>query len=112
MRASSTDGLEVGDTEVDAIGKAEVDAGAIGTEVDAGLNTTMFWVNLFNVGKTLFFSLGHLIRPFTLFIMSTSGLKAIAPVPSAADFLDIVLSKTQRKTPTVCFLLCGAPALT
>lgn len=33
--------------------------------------------------------------------MSTSGLKAIAPVPKAADFLDIVLSKTQRKTPTV-----------
>jgi hypothetical protein len=32
--------------------------------------------------------------------MSTSGLKAIAPVPTAADFLDIVLSKTQRKTPT------------
>jgi nucleolar GTP-binding protein len=25
----------------------------------------------------------------------------IAPVPSANDFLDIVLSKTQRKTPTV-----------
>ncbi|KDQ55675.1 hypothetical protein JAAARDRAFT_325746 [Jaapia argillacea MUCL 33604] len=33
--------------------------------------------------------------------MSTSGLKAIAPVPTATDFLDIVLSKTQRKTPTV-----------
>ncbi|KAF9227100.1 P-loop containing nucleoside triphosphate hydrolase protein [Gyrodon lividus] len=33
--------------------------------------------------------------------MSTSGLKAIAPVPTAADFLDIVLSKTQRKTATV-----------
>ncbi|KAJ3711472.1 P-loop containing nucleoside triphosphate hydrolase protein [Lentinula guzmanii] len=33
--------------------------------------------------------------------MSSSGLKAIAPVPTAADFLDIVLSKTQRKTPTV-----------
>ncbi|KAI6157977.1 P-loop containing nucleoside triphosphate hydrolase protein [Pisolithus tinctorius] len=33
--------------------------------------------------------------------MSTSGLKAISPVPTAADFLDIVLSKTQRKTPTV-----------
>ena len=38
--------------------------------------------------------------------MSTSGLKAIAPVPKASDFLDIVLSKTQRKTPTVC--LCFA----
>ncbi|KAJ7049965.1 P-loop containing nucleoside triphosphate hydrolase protein [Mycena amicta] len=33
--------------------------------------------------------------------MSTSGLKTIAPVPTAADFLDIVLSRTQRKTPTV-----------
>ncbi|KAG8741183.1 Nucleolar GTP-binding protein 1 [Ceratobasidium sp. 414] len=33
--------------------------------------------------------------------MATKGLKAIAPVPTAADFLDIVLSKTQRKTPTV-----------
>ena len=33
--------------------------------------------------------------------MSSKGLKAIAPVPTAADFLDIVLSKTQRKTPTV-----------
>ncbi|KAJ3809886.1 P-loop containing nucleoside triphosphate hydrolase protein [Lentinula aff. lateritia] len=33
--------------------------------------------------------------------MTSSGLKAIAPVPTAADFLDIVLSKTQRKTPTV-----------
>ncbi|CED84960.1 gtp binding protein 4 [Phaffia rhodozyma] len=30
-----------------------------------------------------------------------ANLKAIAPVPSASDFLDIVLSKTQRKTPTV-----------
>ncbi|PWN48125.1 putative NOG1-nucleolar G-protein required for 60S ribosomal subunit biogenesis [Violaceomyces palustris] len=31
-----------------------------------------------------------------------SGIKAsIAPVPTANDFLDIVLSKTQRKTPTV-----------
>lgn len=26
---------------------------------------------------------------------------SMAPVPSASDFLDIVLSKTQRKTPTV-----------
>lgn len=34
--------------------------------------------------------------------MATKSLKAIAPVPTAADFLDIVLSKTQRKTPTVC----------
>ncbi|GJJ06636.1 hypothetical protein Clacol_000830 [Clathrus columnatus] len=33
--------------------------------------------------------------------MATKGLKAIAPVPTANDFLDIVLSKTQRKTPTV-----------
>ncbi|KAG8883749.1 Nucleolar GTP-binding protein 1 [Tulasnella sp. 331] len=33
--------------------------------------------------------------------MATKGLKGIAPVPTASDFLDIVLSKTQRKTPTV-----------
>ncbi|KIJ31830.1 hypothetical protein M422DRAFT_185381 [Sphaerobolus stellatus SS14] len=33
--------------------------------------------------------------------MATRGLKAIAPVPTSNDFLDIVLSKTQRKTPTV-----------
>ncbi|KAF8312872.1 P-loop containing nucleoside triphosphate hydrolase protein [Clavulina sp. PMI_390] len=33
--------------------------------------------------------------------MATKSLKAIAPVPTSADFLDIVLSKTQRKTPTV-----------
>ncbi|KAF8532522.1 P-loop containing nucleoside triphosphate hydrolase protein [Gautieria morchelliformis] len=33
--------------------------------------------------------------------MATKGLKAITPVPTANDFLDIVLSKTQRKTPTV-----------
>ena len=32
---------------------------------------------------------------------TTKGLKAIAPVPTAMDFLDIVLNKTQRKTPTV-----------
>ncbi|KAG8835673.1 Nucleolar GTP-binding protein 1 [Serendipita sp. 399] len=33
--------------------------------------------------------------------MATKGIKPIAPVPTANDFLDIVLSKTQRKTPTV-----------
>lgn len=33
--------------------------------------------------------------------MSAVFKPSIAPVPSAADFLDIVLSKTQRKTPTV-----------
>ena len=52
----------------------------------------------------LFFSLtrGDQHRlPIPELTMSTSGLKAIAPVPTAADFLDIVLSKTQRKTPTV-----------
>ncbi|KAJ1848616.1 Nucleolar GTP-binding protein 1, partial [Coemansia sp. RSA 2708] len=32
---------------------------------------------------------------------SIYNFKRIAPVPDAADFLDIVLSKTQRKTPTV-----------
>lgn len=34
---------------------------------------------------------------------TTKGLKAIAPVPTATDFLDIILSKTQRKTPTVSY---------
>lgn len=33
--------------------------------------------------------------------MSGGFRTSIAPVPSANDFLDIVLSKTQRKTPTV-----------
>ncbi|ORX66714.1 GTP binding protein 4 [Linderina pennispora] len=32
---------------------------------------------------------------------SIYNFKRIAPVPEASDFLDIVLSKTQRKTPTV-----------
>ncbi|RUS17191.1 hypothetical protein BC938DRAFT_476327, partial [Jimgerdemannia flammicorona] len=32
---------------------------------------------------------------------SLYNFKKIAPVPTATDFLDIVLSKTQRKTPTV-----------
>ncbi|KAJ2395973.1 Nucleolar GTP-binding protein 1, partial [Coemansia sp. RSA 2603] len=32
---------------------------------------------------------------------SIYNFKKIAPVPEAGDFLDIVLSKTQRKTPTV-----------
>lgn len=30
-----------------------------------------------------------------------TGFKAIQPIPNSADFLDIVLSRTQRKTPTV-----------
>ena len=41
---------------------------------------------------------------------TTKGLKAISPVPTASDFLDIVLNKTQRKTPTVskkCFVQAG-----
>ncbi|CAG8489923.1 6182_t:CDS:2 [Paraglomus occultum] len=33
--------------------------------------------------------------------MALYNFKKIQPVPSASDFLDIVLSKTQRKTPTV-----------
>ena len=33
--------------------------------------------------------------------MSATLKASIAPVPTANDFLDIVLSKTQRKTPTV-----------
>jgi nucleolar GTP-binding protein len=31
----------------------------------------------------------------------TGGLKAIAPVPTAEEFIDRILSGTQRKTPTV-----------
>lgn len=52
--------------------------------------------------KPNFFVLARAHRRSPCTTMSTSGLKAIAPVPTAADFLDIVLSKTQRKTPTVC----------
>ncbi|MCO5589632.1 hypothetical protein L7F22_043600 [Adiantum nelumboides] len=33
--------------------------------------------------------------------MSSTFKQSIAPVPTSTDFLDIVLSKTQRKTPTV-----------
>lgn len=33
--------------------------------------------------------------------MSLGGFKSIQPVPALSDFLDIVLSRTQRKTPTV-----------
>jgi len=39
--------------------------------------------------------------------MAAKGIKPIAPVPTANDFLDIVLSKTQRKTPTVSHSLQG-----
>ena len=31
----------------------------------------------------------------------TYNFKKIQPVPSANEFIDIILSKTQRKTPTV-----------
>lgn len=34
--------------------------------------------------------------------MAPTGLKSIGVVPSAKDFIDIVLNKTQRGTPTVC----------
>lgn len=33
---------------------------------------------------------------------SIYNFKKITPVPTGSDFLDIILSKTQRKTPTVC----------
>jgi GTP1/Obg family GTP-binding protein len=33
--------------------------------------------------------------------MSLYNFKKIQPVPTSSDFVDIVLSKTQRKTPTV-----------
>ena len=29
------------------------------------------------------------------------SFKAMTPVPTSKDFIDVVLSKTQRKTPTV-----------
>lgn len=42
------------------------------------------------------------IHPTTTIAMaSKTAFNAISPVPTATDFLDIVLSKTQRKTPTV-----------
>ena len=45
--------------------------------------------------------------------MTAGGLKAIAPVPTATEFLDIILSKTQRKTPTVSFARqCSTVCLT
>ena len=34
--------------------------------------------------------------------MPLYNFKRIAPVPAAKDFIDIVLSRTQRKTPTQC----------
>ena len=34
--------------------------------------------------------------------MPLYNFKRIAPVPSSKDFIDIVLSRTQRKTPTQC----------
>ncbi|MFM9006328.1 MAG: hypothetical protein ACKOSR_12640 [Flavobacteriales bacterium] len=33
--------------------------------------------------------------------MVVYNFKKIAPVPTAKDFVDVVLSKTQRQTPTV-----------
>ena len=32
---------------------------------------------------------------------SAAGLQRIAPVPTASDFIDLVLNATMRKTPTV-----------
>jgi hypothetical protein len=40
--------------------------------------------------------------------MSLYNLKAIAPVPNSKEFIDIMLSKTQRKTPTVVHKGCVA----
>lgn len=34
-------------------------------------------------------------------VMPVYNFKKMAPVPSASDFVDIVLTRTQRKTPTV-----------
>lgn len=33
--------------------------------------------------------------------MPLYNFKSIQPVPTASDFIDIILSKTQRQTPTV-----------
>lgn len=33
--------------------------------------------------------------------MVTYNFKSIKPVPTATDFVDVVLSSTQRRTPTV-----------
>lgn len=32
---------------------------------------------------------------------SVAGLQRITPVPTSADFIDVVLNATMRKTPTV-----------
>ena len=37
----------------------------------------------------------------TTVLMVTYNFKKTAPVPSGTDFVDIILSKTQRKTPTI-----------
>ena len=56
---------------------------------------------------TIFFSAArqyqsqYLQRHHRFSLMSATLKASIAPVPTANDFLDIVLSKTQRKTPTV-----------
>jgi hypothetical protein len=42
-----------------------------------------------------------LLSNCTLPDMSLYNFKKIQPVPTSSDFVDIVLSKTQRKTPTV-----------
>ena len=41
------------------------------------------------------------IRYRVLSAMPLYSFKALRPVPDAKDFIDIVLSKTQRQTPTV-----------
>jgi hypothetical protein len=49
--------------------------------------------------------------------MPLYNFKSIQPVPTASDFIDIILSKTQRQTPTVVhngtseLLNSGAPGL-
>jgi nucleolar GTP-binding protein len=49
-------------------------------------------------GSSLFFSLNKLLRKP---IMPVYNFKKMAPVPSGPDLVDIVLMRTQRRTPTV-----------
>ena len=44
----------------------------------------------------------RLLQPPTGETMVLYNFKRMAPVPSNKDFVDVVLSRTQRKTPTVC----------
>lgn len=38
--------------------------------------------------------------------MTSYNFKSITPIPNSEEFINIVLSKTQRKTPTQVYILC------